>query len=179
MFTELPAPLDGVRLLEPRVFRDHRGEFLKTFHAGAYEQLGIKFRSEEEFYSISKKHALRGMHFQLPPHDHAKVVYCAAGRVLDVVLDLRQKSPTFGQSMVIEMGEGMPKILYIPSGLAHGFVALEENSLMIYQTSAVHAPSHDAGIRWDSFGFAWPVASPIISVRDQGFGSFEDFKSPF
>jgi dTDP-4-dehydrorhamnose 3,5-epimerase len=178
-FTELPITLEGVRLFEPLVFRDHRGDFVKTFHVDAYAQLGIEFSLAEEFYSVSKKNVLRGMHFQLPPHDHAKIVYCVAGRVLDVLLDLRKSSPTFGRSIGVEMGVGNHRILYIPSGLAHGFLALEDNSLMVYQTSAMHAPTHDAGIHWASFGFEWPVQSPIVSARDEGFGRFSDFQTPF
>src|SRR5436190_19139025 len=110
-FSELPVTMPGVRLFEPRVFRDGRGDFVKTFHSGAYRDLGIKFIVEEEFYSVSKKNVLRGMHFQLPPHDHAKIVYCVAGRVLDVLLDLRKNSPTFGRSMSVEMGVGDHRIL--------------------------------------------------------------------
>lgn len=178
-FTELPINMAGVRLFEPRVFRDTRGDFVKTYHADAYAMLGIRFTLAEEFYSVSKKHVLRGMHFQLPPHDHAKIVYCVAGRVLDVLLDLRKGSPTFGNCVGIEMGVGDHRILYIPPGLAHGFLSLEDQSLMIYQTSAVHAPSHDVGIHWDSFGFKWPVQHPIVSVRDAAFQPLAGFASPF
>lgn len=179
LFTELPIKMSGVRLFEPRVFHDQRGDFVKTFHVEAYAELGINFTVAEEFYSVSRKNVLRGMHFQLPPHDHAKVVYCVAGRVLDVVLDLRKNSSTFGKSLGVEMGVGEHRILYIPPGFAHGFLALEDNSLMIYQTSTTHAPSHDAGIRWDSFGFEWPVQQPIISDRDAAFGTFAGYSSPF
>lgn len=179
LFTELSISLPGVRLLEPKVFHDQRGDFVKTYHAGTYQALGISFGLAEEFYSVSKKNVLRGMHFQLPPHDHAKIVYCVAGRVLDVLLDLRKSSPTFGKSLGIEMGVGDHRILYIPPGLAHGFLSLEDQSLMIYQTSAVHAPSHDVGIHWDSFGFKWPVQCPIVSVRDAAFQPLAGFASPF
>ena len=179
LFAELPVTISGVRLLEPRVFRDARGDFVKTFHADTYAGLGIRFTQAEEFYSVSKKNVLRGMHFQVPPHDHAKVVYCAAGRVLDVLVDLRQGSATFGKSIGIEMGVGDHRILYIPPGLAHGFLSLEDQSLMIYQTSAIHVPSHDVGIHWNSFGFNWPVLHPIVSDRDGAFGLLENFNSPF
>ncbi|MDP2139062.1 MAG: dTDP-4-dehydrorhamnose 3,5-epimerase [Candidatus Didemnitutus sp.] len=178
-FTELPINIPGVRLFEPRVFRDPRGDFVKTFHKEAYAGLGIQFVLAEQFYSVSKKNVLRGMHFQLPPHDHAKLVYCVAGRVLDVLLDLRKDSPNFGKSIGIEMGVEDHRILYIPSGLAHGFLSLEDQSLMIYQTSAIHAPCHDVGIHWDSFGFKWPVQHPIVSTRDAAFQPLVDFTSPF
>lgn len=175
----ISQPLQGAHLLQPKTFTDQRGEFVKTFHAVMFDALGIPFTPAEEFFSTSGRHVLRGMHFQLPPHEHAKLVYCIAGRVLDVLLDLRKASPTFGRSASMELSHTNRLLLYIPPGLAHGFLSLEDDSIMVYHTSTVHAPSHDAGIHWNSFGFAWPVAQPVTSARDAGFPRFNDFTSPF
>lgn len=171
--------LPGAVLLQPKVLSDVRGEFVKTFHSVAFTELGIPFVPVEEFFSISHKHVLRGMHFQLPPHDHAKLIYCVVGRVLDVLLDLRKASPSYGCTASVELSDANRHMLFIPSGLAHGFLALESNTVMVYQTSTVHAPAHDAGIHWDSFGFVWPREKPVTSYRDAAFPPFADFNSPF
>ncbi len=175
----LSQPLPGVHLLQPKVFIDTRGDFVKTFHVGAFAELGIDFKPVEEFFSTSRKGVLRGMHFQLPPHDHAKLVYCIRGRVLDVLLDLRKASPTFGQFASAELSRENHHQFYIPSGIAHGFLSLEDDSVMVYKTTTVHAPTHDAGIRWDSFGFDWGIAAPLISPRDLAFAALTEFGSPF
>lgn len=169
----------GCYLIESAKFSDARGEFVKIYHQSIFEENGIRMHFAEEFYSISKKDVLRGMHFQLPPSDHEKLVYCLSGRVLDVFLDIRNDSPTFGQSMGIELSGDNARTLFLPKGIAHGFLSLEENSVMIYKTSTVHDPIKDCGIRWDSFGYNWPVNEPVISDRDTKHTSFADFISPF
>jgi dTDP-4-dehydrorhamnose 3,5-epimerase len=179
MFSFEETPLAGVSLIKPRLFRDARGLFVKTFHAELYRSAGLDFTPAEEFYSVSRAGVVRGMHFQLPPHDHAKLVYCSAGRVLDVVIDLRKTSPTFGQHFATELSSETRAQLFIPSGFAHGFLALENDSTMTYLTSTVHAADADAGIHWRSFGFAWPVSNPIVSDRDEAFPTLADFTSPF
>jgi dTDP-4-dehydrorhamnose 3,5-epimerase/CDP-3, 6-dideoxy-D-glycero-D-glycero-4-hexulose-5-epimerase len=118
------------------------------------------------------------MHFQMPPHDHVKVVYCAAGAVLDVLLDLRAGS-AYGNLASAHLSGDEPHILWIPKGIAHGFLSLTDNSLMIYKTSSEHAPTHDAGIRYDSFGFNWAIDDPILSDRDRQHIALADFTSPF
>jgi len=171
--------LDGVRVIRPRIFEDGRGSFVKTFHAAAFREANLAFEPQEEFFSTSAKNVLRGMHFQVPPAAHAKLAYCIAGRALDVVLDLRKQSPTFGRSHARELNDKNREILFVPVGCAHGFLALEDGTTMVYQTSTVHAPAQDAGVRWDSFGFKWPVRDPILSDRDRKFPALADFPSPF
>ena len=119
------------------------------------------------------------MHFQVPPHDHQKIIYCIRGRVLDVLLDLRKSSPTFGQAVGIELSQQNKHLLFVPKGFAHGFLSLENDSCLVYKTDAVHAPQHDQGIRWDSFGFDWPNVNPLVSGRDLIHTVFADFSSPF
>jgi dTDP-4-dehydrorhamnose 3,5-epimerase len=175
VLTELP----GLQLIRPHIFKDARGSFVKTFHADQFRELGLDFEPREEFFSTSAKGVLRGMHFQLPPAALAKLVYCIVGRVLDVVLDLRKKSPTFGRNYVHELNATNCEMLFIPVGFAHGFLALEDNATMVYQTSTVHSPPHDAGVRWDSFGFDWPVKSPTLSEHDKKLPALRELNSPF
>lgn len=173
-----PTELLGVYLLQPDVFEDRRGSFIKTYHEGLYRACGITFAPKEEFFSISRKNVLRGMHFQRPPAAHDKLVYCPAGRVLDVVLDLRSASAGV-RHMARELSAANHQMLFIPAGCAHGFLALEDHSIMVYQTSTVHSPDYDAGILWNSFDFDWPIKTPILSERDQTFPALRDFPSPF
>ena len=174
-------PLTGVKILRPFVFEDVRGNFVKPFHEGQLAQHGISLLLKEEFFSTSQSGVLRGMHFQLPPHAHQKLVYCITGRVLDVLLDLRSDSPTFGKSASFELSAANRHIVHIPIGFAHGFLSIEENSCLVYKTDAVHTPAADSGILWSSFGFEWPTngIEPLISGRDLGHPKFADFKSPF
>jgi len=170
--------LPGAMLVALKRFEDARGSFVKTYARGAFEAAGIGFDFREEFYSFSRKDVVRGMHFQLPPHDHVKLVTCPAGAVLDVLVDLR-RGPGYGRVASVVLSADEPALLVIPKGIAHGFKALRDDSLMVYKTSTEHAPSHDAGIRWDSFGFDWDVEAPIVSARDAAHPALSDFSSPF
>lgn len=179
MFEVVPTELSGLVVIKPRIFADARGSFVKTFHDGLFRKLGLAFEPKEEFFSVSAKNVVRGMHFQVPPAAHDKLVYCVTGRVLDVVLDLRKSSPTFGRAIARELSAANREMFFIPVGFAHGFLSLEEGSVMVYKTNYVYAPEHDTGVRWDSFGFNWPVPSPVISERDVKLTAVADFKSPF
>ncbi len=179
MFTVEDTTLPGLKLVRPRIFTDLRGSFVKTYHAGLFEKLGMAFQPLEEFFSVSHKDVVRGMHFQLPPAAHSKLVYCVAGRVLDVVVDLRKSSPTYGQIASRELNAENREMFFIPVGFAHGFRSLEDGTVMVYQTSSVHAPEYDAGILWNSVGFDWGVATPVINERDQRFPGLKEFFSPF
>lgn len=174
-------PLPGVKVLRPFVFEDGRGCFVKPFHEGQLAQHGIAMVVREEFFSVSAAGVLRGMHFQVPPHAHQKLVYCVSGRVLDVVLDLRKGAPTYGQSAAFELSGTNRHVVHIPVGFAHGFLSLEEDSCLVYKTDAVHAPESDGGVMWDSFGFDWPLGGlePVISPRDLSHPLFRSFASPF
>ncbi len=179
MFEFIETKLRGCLLIKSRKFSDSRGEFLKVFAKSEFRKNGIDFDFSEQFFSVSKKGVLRGLHFQIPPHDHAKIVYCVSGQVLDVVVDLRKSSATYGQHITIELAENMSDILYIPTGMAHGFYSQADKSIMIYNVSTQHDPTHDRGIRWDSCNIRWPGVTPVLSERDQSFPSMADFDSPF
>ena len=179
MATLHPTILEGCVEVRLRPHRDTRGLFLKTYHEATFRDLGLGTVWREEFISISSKGVIRGMHFQVPPHQHAKFVVCLAGRVLDVALDLRAGSPTYGHCAGLELSMEQANGLYIPEGFAHGFLALENDSTLHYKVSSMHAPEHDQGLRWDGFGFNWPVADPILSPRDAAFGTLANFQTPF
>ena len=169
-------PLGGLFEFEYPRFSDERGEFAKPFHSGSLSEYGLSADFKEFFYSDSHKDVLRGMHFQLPPHAHGKLIFVSGGCVLDVVLDIRHASPTFGEYVSFELCADDQRCLYISPGFAHGFLSLENNSRINYLVTSVHSPAHDAGVRWDSFGFKWPVSSPIVSPRDADFLTLEDFQ---
>jgi dTDP-4-dehydrorhamnose 3,5-epimerase/CDP-3, 6-dideoxy-D-glycero-D-glycero-4-hexulose-5-epimerase len=176
--------LPGTWRVALKRFEDARGGFVKTYARSTFDAAlaatgtGDGFDIREEFYSVSHKDVVRGMHFQLPPHDHAKLVYCAVGAVHDVLLDLRH-GVSYGRHVAVTLNAAEPQLLVIPKGIAHGFLSLTDASLMIYKTSSEHAPSHDAGIRYDSFGHEWGCACPLLSARDQGHPALADFESPF
>lgn len=169
----------GVKLLKVPVFTDVRGGFVKSFHAPTFERLNLRTDWREEYFTVSAKNVVRGMHFQEPPAQHTKLVFCVTGRVLDVVLDIRTYSPTFGEAISVELNPDNGVGLYIPVGCAHGFLSLTDDSVMYYKVTSVHVPDHDRGIAWNGFGFDWPVANPILSARDLGHPALADFSSPF
>lgn len=175
-----PTTIPGCFQVSPKVFTDNRGSFVKTFHRELFEQQGLETDWREEYYSTSYKGVLRGLHFQLPPHDHTKLVYCAFGEVLDVVLDLRVGSPSYGTHVMFQLNAIDAHMVYIPKGCAHGFYTLSEQATMMYKVSSVYAPSSDAGLLWNSIGISWPDDTPIMSDRDKAFPIFADFTSnPF
>ncbi|SNZ06190.1 dTDP-4-dehydrorhamnose 3,5-epimerase/CDP-3, 6-dideoxy-D-glycero-D-glycero-4-hexulose-5-epimerase [Persephonella hydrogeniphila] len=171
--------LNGIVIIKSNVFKDNRGVFIKTYHKEFFEKNNLDSEFRESFFSVSKKNVIRGMHFQTPPDEHAKLVYCAYGKILDVVVDIRKNSPTYGQFYSIELTQDNGKIIYIPKGFAHGFKSLTDNSVVIYLTTKEYSPKNDSGIRWDSFGFDWEIENPIISNRDKDFLPLSKFDSPF
>lgn len=171
--------LPGCFEISPKVHRDNRGTFVKTFHFETFNELGLQVNWAEEYYSISGENVLRGLHFQLPPHDHEKLVYCVEGEVLDAVVDLRVGSPTFGKHALFHLSGDKGNMLYIPRGMAHGFYSMSERTAMMYKVSTIYSPHHDTGILWSSAGIPWPTQQPVMSCRDASLPPFEEFASPF
>jgi dTDP-4-dehydrorhamnose 3,5-epimerase len=171
--------IPGCFTIKAPVFADARGSFVKTFQNPQHEAAGLRTDWREEYFTTSHEGVLRGMHFQVPPADHAKMVNCVRGEVLDVVIDLRHGSPTYGEYRSFTLSETCGTGVYIPSGCAHGFLSLGSTSTMYYKVTSVHSPAHDAGIAWNGFGFDWPSESPILSERDQRHPPLSGFNSPF
>ena len=175
----IETQLPGCYEIQPRVLSDARGCFVKTFHRELFSKHGLATEFSEVYHSMSRRGVLRGLHFQLPPHDHAKLVYCVMGQVLDVAVDLRVGSPSFGQFALFGLSADQANAVYLPTGLAHGFYTLSEQAVIVYQVTTVYVPSHDAGIRWDSVGIPWPNSTPILSERDNQFHELAEYASPF
>ena len=176
----LKTNIEGVIVLEPKVLEDFRGVFVKTYHEEVFDELGLSIDWKEEYFTTSNKGVVRGMHFQIPPHEHDKLVSCTSGRVLDVVLDLRKSSPTYLNVFSVELSERNCQIVFIPKGCAHGFMSLEDQSTMFYKVSSVYHPECDMGIMWSSIGFEWPFADEyLVSERDQKHMMLNEFDSPF
>jgi len=173
------ATLPDAKIIELPQFLDERGAFVKTFHDTLLKEAGINFQLKESYFSISKKDVIRGMHFQLPPHQHAKIVFCSQGAILDVIVDLRKNSPTYGKFEAQELSAENHRAFYIPEGFAHGFKALTEDAITYYLVSSEYNKEADTGIRYDTIGHDWNVSNPIISARDLSFVSLKDFESPF
>lgn len=173
-----PTEIPGCCAVVGDRFVDARGTFTKTFVASTYAEAGLALEFAEEYTTWSRAGVLRGLHFQLPPADHDKVVFCVAGRVLDAVVDLRVGSPTYRAHILRGLSAEEAVGLYVPAGCAHGFYAVTD-ALMSYKVTSAYAPDCDAGVRWDSAGIAWPDASPLTSERDAGFPTLAEFASPF
>jgi dTDP-4-dehydrorhamnose 3,5-epimerase len=173
-------PLPGCLIIEPVTHFDARGSFTKTFNRDLLVTTPLQsFSMEEEFFTTSQKNVIRGMHFQIPPFDHNKIVFCLAGRITDVLLDLRGGSDSFGKCCSVELSDEKAQLIYIPSGVAHGFVSRVDSSVVGYKVDHKYSKDHDSGVAWNSFGFNWGVSDPILSVRDASFRSLANFKSPF
>ena len=160
-------------------FTDLRGDFIKFYDKYFYEKNSLKTNFIEEYFNISNINVLRGMHFQYPPFDHEKIVYCSHGKVIDVVLDLRIDSSSYGHyhSTVLDLNSF--KCIYIPKGVAHGFISLENASIINYKVTSEYNSIYDSGILWNSFSMNWPNSDLIISDRDKSFVNFNEFNSPF
>ncbi|MHA7865676.1 dTDP-4-dehydrorhamnose 3,5-epimerase [Flagellimonas marinaquae] len=175
----ISTKIKGLFEIHPDIRKDSRGDFFKTFHVDTFESNGMPTQWAEEYVSHSSKNVLRGMHFQVPPMHHHKIVTCLSGAVLDVVVDLRIESTTYQQVYATELNDEKKSGLFIPKGCAHGFLSLQDDSLMFYKVSTVYSPDHDKGILWNSIHLDWPVSNPILSERDKKHPSLQTFISPF
>ncbi|KTS04481.1 dTDP-4-dehydrorhamnose 3,5-epimerase [Methylobacterium sp. PvP062] len=179
MFEIRTSDLPGVLALRAPGSRDARGSFHKLMHAPSLAAAGLRTDFAEVYCSTSARGVIRGMHFQVPPHQHAKLVWCLCGAVTDVVLDLRRDSPGYGRAVAFDLDEEAPAGVYIPEGCAHGFAVRSGAATLLYLVTSVHAPAADAGIRWDSFGFDWGIPHPTLSDRDRLHPGLDAFATPF
>jgi len=171
--------ISGLMIVHPDVHSDNRGAFVKTYHEPTWRANGLRTDWVEEFHTVSHKDVLRGLHFQTPPMEQAKVVSCDYGSVFDAVLDIRRGSPTYGLAYCQIIEASNPLLMYIPVGMAHGYLVLSEGTVVSYRTTSVFSAENDTGVLWSSAGIAWPSVQPIISDRDAGFPSMLQFSSPF
>lgn len=172
--------LPGLLEIRPRIFSDNRGYFFESYNEEAFHRIGIKAKFVQDNQSFSKRGVVRGLHFQNPPSDQGKLVRVVSGRVLDVALDIRKESATFGQFCSIELSDSEQNLLYIPPGFAHGFSALTD---CIFQYKCTNTYNHlaESGINpLDSkIGIDWQIDSPLVSAKDLILQPFSELKSPF
>ena len=179
----IKSEISDVYIIEPSVFGDDRGYFLESFNLDKFEEnvCSIKFIQDNE--SKSSKGVLRGLHFQKPPFEQAKLVRCIKGRVIDVAVDIRRGSPTYGKHVAIELSGENKRQLFVPRGFAHGFSVLSESAVFAYKVDNTYAPAFDAGIRYDDkeLNIDWGLNEEDVqlSVKDENLSFFKDFDSPF
>lgn len=179
----IKTKIQDVYIIEPTVFEDDRGYFLESFNLNSFEEniYPIKFVQDNE--SKSSKGVLRGLHFQKPPFNQAKLVRCVEGRVMDVAVDLRKGSPTYGKHVAVELTGDNKKQLFVPRGFAHGFSVLSETAVFAYKVDNTYAPEYDSGIRWNDkeLNIDWGIdeSEVKLSEKDKNLTYFSDFNSPF
>ena len=170
-------------ILEPKISEDDRGYFLESFNQKKFEEIAGKVLFVQDNESKSSFGVLRGLHFQKPPFTQAKLVRCINGKVLDVALDLRKKSETYGKYFTILLSSENKKQLFIPRGFAHGFIVLSDTAIFSYKVDNKYSPSHELGLKWNDskLNIDWNIdeKSVIVSAKDSKLPLFSDFKSPF
>ena len=170
------SKLAGAFVIEPEKIEDERGFFARSWCQKEFTEHNLNPRIAQCNISRNKKKGtLRGMHYQVAPHAEAKLVRCTKGAIYDVIIDLRADSPTFREHIAETLTAENHKMLYVPEGFAHGFQSLEDESEVFYQISAVYAPQHARGLRWNdpAFGIAWPIANPTMLDRDRNYPDFK------
>jgi dTDP-4-dehydrorhamnose 3,5-epimerase len=169
--------LPGVLILEPKVFTDDRGYFFETWNSTRYEQAGIPGSFVQDNISFSKKGILRGLHFQYP-QSQGKLIQVLSGEVVDVVVDIRVGSPSYGQWLSEALSESNHRQMYVPPGLAHGYCVTSETALFSYKCTDFYNPSTEHGIIWNDpdIGIEWPVAQPVLSPKDAVYPRLKDLR---
>ena len=178
--TAIPA----VKIVTPRKFGDERGFFSEIYNRSTWESAGLHFEFVQDNHALSAAAGtLRGLHFQLPPYAQDKLLRVSRGRILDVAVDIRRSSPTFGKYVALELSADNWRQLLVPVGFAHGYLTLEPNTEVLYKTTAVYSPSHDRGVAWDDpdIGVEWllPVGGPLLSDKDRSLPRLREARELF
>jgi dTDP-4-dehydrorhamnose 3,5-epimerase len=174
--------INNVYIIEPQVFGDNRGYFFESFHADKFREIvGGNPLFVQDNESKSAKNVLRGLHFQNPPFDQGKLVRVSQGQVLDVVVDIRVKSSTYGEVLTVILDDVNHNMLWVPPGMAHGFVSLQDDTIFNYKCTNFYNPNEEGCIKWNdpSLKIDWQCIAPTISEKDKKGVTFSEFKSPF
>jgi dTDP-4-dehydrorhamnose 3,5-epimerase len=173
--------IDGPLVITPKVFKDPRGYFMESYNKQSYSNIGIDLDYVQDNQSLSEKGILRGLHFQAPPFDQGKLVRVIKGAVLDVIVDIRKNSPTYGKHYAIELTEDNFKTFWVPSGFAHGFTTLADHTIFSYKCTNYYNQASEGGLMWNDpdLGIDWGIQNPILSDKDTKNALFKDFISPF
>lgn len=179
----IKTAIDGVVIIEPKVFKDQRGYFFESFSQREFEAKVRKINFVQDNESMSSYGVMRGLHFQRPPYTQSKLVRCVKGKVLDVAVDIRKGSPTYGQHVAVELSEDNHRQFFVPRGFAHGFAVLSDTAVFQYKCDNFYAPQADGGIsiKDESLGINWkiPTDMVILSEKDTLHSCLKDFDSPF
>jgi dTDP-4-dehydrorhamnose 3,5-epimerase len=161
--------IPGLLVIEPKVFGDERGFFVESYNKGRYQEAGVNVEFVQDNLSKSKKGVLRGLHYQAPPFAQGKLVTVLAGAVLDVAVDIREGSPTYGQYAMVELTAENKKQFWIPAGFAHGFLTLEDDTLFAYKCTNVYSSEHDRGVKFDDpvIGIQWPDLGEELTISEK------------
>lgn len=181
-FQRIDTPIEGLLILQPDVFHDPRGYFMELYNRQAFEAAGLQgLNFVQDNLSASSRGIVRGLHFQAPPAAQGKLVTVLEGAVLDVAVDIRRGSPTYGQHVAVELRAEEPRLFYIPEGFAHGFQVLSERCLFLYKCTNVYNRAAEGGLRWDdpALGIGWRDIPATVSDKDKLYGPFEAFQTPF
>jgi dTDP-4-dehydrorhamnose 3,5-epimerase len=167
--------------IEPCVFEDERGFFAEIYKLSEFEKMDINYRFVQDNHSMSKRGVLRGLHYQINPKPQGKLIRVIKGKIFDVSVDIRKGSPYYGKWVGVILSGENRHMLWVPPGFAHGFVALEDNTEVLYKTTQEYAPELDRGIIWNDsdIGIDWPVKEPLISPKDERLPSFKDAENNF
>jgi dTDP-4-dehydrorhamnose 3,5-epimerase len=168
------SALNGVLILEPRVFADDRGFFLECYQARRFREVGLDAPFVQDNHSRSSRGVLRGLHFQRT-QPQGKLVYVVRGHIFDVVVDIKKSSPTFGQYVSVELNDANHRQIYVPPGYAHGFCVISDVADVVYKCTDYYDPSDEGGLIWNDpqVNIEWPIAEPILSAKDQRYPTLE------
>jgi dTDP-4-dehydrorhamnose 3,5-epimerase len=173
--------IEGLVLIEPKVFEDSRGYFFESYNKKIFSDNGIEAEFVQDNQSMSQKGVVRGLHFQAPPYAQGKLVRVLQGSVIDVAVDLRKNSPTYGQHLSVKLTADNKKMFYIPEGFAHGFVTLEDNTIFSYKCTNYYNPQYEGGVLWNDpqLNINWQIENPILSEKDKKLPLLAQLSSPF
>lgn len=174
-----PLATPGCAVLRHGLRHDDRGWFAKPFDAARFASVSLPSVWAECFASLSHRGVVRGFHLQLPPADHDKLVWVAAGASVSALLDLRVGSPAYGRAEPVELDVAAGEALFVPRGVAHAFQAVADSTVLVYLVTTAHDPARDAGVRWDCGGVRWPLPPSAVSERDRALPGLDTFSSPF
>ena len=177
----IQTDIAGLILIKPSVYEDERGYFFESYNRNAMQKVGVDVVFDQDNESRSRKNVLRGLHFQNPPFEQGKLVRVTKGAVLDVALDIRKDSPTYGKWNSLTLSEGNRLIYWIPTGFAHGFLALEDDTVFTYKCTGMYNKESEDSIRWNDpdLNIDWGIKDPIISDKDNKAPLFKDLQSKF
>lgn len=173
--------IEGLKIIEPDVFKDNRGYFYESYNEKRFFDSGLTMKFVQDNESMSQKDVVRGLHFQLPPYTQGKLIRVIQGEVMDVAVDLRKNSPTYGKHYSIVLSSENKLMFYIPEGFAHGFKTMKDNTIFSYKCTNLYNKASESGIIWNdkTLNVDWNVENPILSEKDKVNQRFEDFNSPF